>query len=194
MPIFQIYLAGPEVFLPGFGRAVFDGKKAMCAEFGFDGVSPMDGELNVEGMSSFEQGLAIYGGNLAHMNRCDAIIANMTPFRSVSMDPGTAFEMGYMAALGRPVLGYTHVTAPFHHRSSRYYEHGRDDLLETYSVGTSVERFDMPDNLMMVGAVSRAGFCVHQIGVPAGEELTSLAGFRMCLEELRERRKQLRAT
>jgi nucleoside 2-deoxyribosyltransferase len=184
VPNFKIYLAGPEVFLPEFGKPVFDAKKAMCAEFGFEGVSPMDGEPSLEGLSSFAQGVAIYRGNLAHMQRCDAVIANMTPFRSVSMDPGTAFEMGYMAANGKPVLGYTHVTSLFHDRSARYYEHGRSDLLEIYSVGTSVERFDMADNLMMVGAVDHAGFCVQQISVPAGEELTSLAGFLMCLHEL----------
>ncbi len=184
MPNFKIYLAGPEVFLPEFGKPVFDAKKAVCAEFGFEGVSPMDGEPSLEGLSSFAQGVAIYRGNLAHMQRCDAVIANMTPFRSVSMDPGTAFEMGYMAANGKPVLGYTHVTSLFHDRSTRYYGHGRSDLLEIYSTGTSVERFDMADNLMMVGAVDHAGFRVQQIGVPAGEELTSLAGFLMCLHEL----------
>ena len=180
----KIYLAGPEVFLPEFGKPVFDAKKAMCAEFGFEGVSPMDGDLNLVGMSAFAQGVAIYRGNIEHMRGCDAVIANMTPFRGVSMDAGTAFEMGYMAASGKPVLGYTHATSAFHLRSARYYEHGRSDLLELYSAGTSVERFDMADNLMMVGAVDCAGFCVHQAHVPAGEELTSLPGFRMCLEEL----------
>jgi len=183
----KIYLAGPEVFLPESGQRVFDAKKAMCAEFGFEGVSPMDGELTLEELAAFQKGIAICRGNLAHMERCDAVIANMTPFRGVSMDAGTAFEMGYMAALGKPVAGYTHITTPFHHRSSRYYEHGRSDLLETYSAGTSVELFEMPDNLMMVGAVYSAGLNVQQIEVSPGEELTSLAGFRKCLEELAKR-------
>ncbi len=182
-----IYLAGPEVFLPDFGRPVFDAKKAMCEEFGFVGVSPLDGELSLQGLPPFAQGIAIYRGNLAHMDRCDAVVANMTPFRGVSMDVGTAFEMGYMAAKGKSVLGYSHVTAPFHHRSTRYYEHGRSDLFEYYSVGTTVECFDMPDNLMMVGAVERSGFLVQQIEVTAGEELTSMAGFRLCLQKLKER-------
>ncbi|MBS0249875.1 MAG: nucleoside 2-deoxyribosyltransferase [Proteobacteria bacterium] len=184
MPNYKIYLAGPEVFLPEFGKPVFDAKKSMCAEFDFEGVSPMDGELDLGVLSAFQQGVAIYRGNLDHMKRCDAVIANMTPFRGVSMDAGTAFEMGYMAAMGKPVLGYTHVTSPFHHRSIGYYEHGREDLLEMYSAGTSVERFDMPDNLMMVSAVHEGGFRVHQMDVPAGCELTSLDAFRACLIEL----------
>ena len=41
------------------------------------------------------------------MRSCDAAVANLTPFRGVSADAGTAFEVGFMRALGRPVLGYT---------------------------------------------------------------------------------------
>lgn len=188
MSRFKIYLAGPEVFLPDFGKAIFDAKKAMCDEFGFAGISPMEGEVSFEGLSAFAQGVAIYRGNLAHMDRSDAIIANMTPFRGVSMDAGTAFEMGYMAAKGKPVLGYTHVSSNYDERSSHYYERGGCDVVEAYSTGTSIERFDMPDNLMMVGAVECAGHRVQMFGVPSGEELTALDGFRMCLEELREHR------
>jgi nucleoside 2-deoxyribosyltransferase len=185
---FQIYLAGPEVFLPDFGNAVLAAKKAMCAASGFVGVSPMDGQLDTTGLSPFEQGVAIYRGNVAHMDRCDAIIANMTPFRGVSMDAGTAFEMGYMAARGKAVLGYTHAMVPFDQRSENYDGHGRPELLETYSAGMSVERFGMVDNLMMAGAVDVAGFGVAQARVPAGEEFTSLAGFKTCLDALGGRR------
>jgi nucleoside 2-deoxyribosyltransferase len=71
MPRFRIYLAGSEVFEQEFGKSVFDAKKAMCSEFGFLGVSPLDGELNLEGLAPFAQGVAIYRGNLVHMDRCD---------------------------------------------------------------------------------------------------------------------------
>ncbi len=186
MASIKIYLAGPEVFLPDFGKPVFDAKKVLCNQFGFEGVSPMDGEPGHEQLPPYAQGVAIYRGNVAHMERCDVIIANMTPFRGVSMDVGTAFEMGFMAAAGKSVLAYTHVTSRFEDRSVRYYAHRCPDLLETYSAGTSVERFDMADNLMMVGAVDRGGFRIQQVNVPAGQELTSTVGFRMCLQELRK--------
>ena len=39
------------------------------------------------------------------MRSCQLCIANLTPFRGVSMDSGTAYEVGFMRALGRPVLG-----------------------------------------------------------------------------------------
>ncbi|MGD9670746.1 MAG: nucleoside 2-deoxyribosyltransferase [Hyphomicrobiaceae bacterium] len=184
----RIYLAGPEVFLPDFGKPVFDAKKEMCNDFGFIGVSPMDGELSLDGLCPFAQGVAIYRGNLEHMGRCDAIVANMTPFRGVSMDAGTAFEMGYMAARDKPVLGYTHVTTSFEERSTRYYEHECSSAIEAYSAGTTIERFDMPDNLMMVGAVDCTGHPVHKVAVPRGAELTALAGFRLCLQKLLEHR------
>lgn len=184
MSAFRIYLAGPEVFLPEFGKPVFEAKKAACREHGFEGVSPMDGDLDLAGLTPFTQGIAIYRGNLAHMAGCDAVIANMTPFRGVSMDAGTAFEMGYMAASGKPVLGYTHVAAPFAERSEGYYAGGIAGACESYSAGTSIERFDMADNLMMVGAVELAGFRVRAIAVPAGEELTAMAGFEACLADL----------
>lgn len=145
----------------------------------------MDAEAAGEGLAPFAHGLAVYRANVGHMRAADAVIANMTPFRGVSMDAGTAFEMGWMAAAGKLVLGYSHDPIPFADRSQRYYDVRRPDLLETYSTGTMVERFDMPDNLMMVAAAAAAGFRIAVVAVPPGEELTSLAGFRQCLLQLR---------
>ena len=39
--------------------------------------------------------------------RCDAIVANMTPFRGPSMDAGTCYEMGLAKGLGKLVVGWT---------------------------------------------------------------------------------------
>ena len=47
------------------------------------------------------------------MRSCDLLIANCTPFRGVSMDVGTAFEIGFMRALGRPVFGYSNTPADY---------------------------------------------------------------------------------
>lgn len=180
----KIYLAGPDVFLPTSGKPVFDAKKALCQRYGHDGVSPMDGELNLDGLPPYGQGLAIYRGNLAHMRGCDAVIANMTPFRGVSMDSGTCFEMGFMAALGKPVLGYTHRAEPLAERTEQYYARHLHEGLDPYSAGTMIERFDMADNLMMVGAVVLAGFEVIVATVAPGTELTSTSGFERCLKQL----------
>lgn len=184
----KIYLAGPDVFLPHFGKPIFDQKKALCARYGHEGLSPMDGETSLAHLTAYEQGLAIYRGNVAHMRACDAVIANMTPFRGVSMDSGTCFEMGFMAALGKPVLGYTHRSEPFAERSQRYYERRLHEGLDPYSAGTSIERFDLADNLMMAGAVEASGFNVIVAPVAPGTELTSTTGFEFCLQQLNRSR------
>lgn len=178
-----IYLAGPEVFLPDLGRPVFEAKKRLCAQYGFRGVAPIDDSPDLAALSPVDQGVAIYRALVPQMQACGAVIANMTPFRGVSMDVGTAFEMGFMAALGKPVLGYSHVVASYAERAAAYYREAavRPDA---YTGGTSIESFDMPDNLMMVSAVLGAGFEVATAAVAPGEELTSLAGFAMCLQAL----------
>ena len=72
---------------------------------------------------------------------CDALIANIEPFRGVSADPGTAFEIGYAVAKNKLVSLYT--------SNLNFYKH---------RVGTSnykndkwnIEDFDMVDNLMLL--------------------------------------------
>lgn len=180
----RVYLAGPDVFLPGFGAEIFAHKKRLCTARGFEGVSPMDNELETSGIEPFEHGLAIYRANVELMRTCDAVIANMTPFRGVSMDTGTAFEMGFMLAAGKPVLGYTNVVENFYDRSQRYYAANAHAALDSYSAHTSIERFDMADNLMMVGAVEACGFKVVRTAVPPGRELEDVTGFKACLDQL----------
>jgi hypothetical protein len=41
------------------------------------------------------------------MRTCDAVILNLTPFRGPSADVGSAYEMGFMRALGRPIFAYS---------------------------------------------------------------------------------------
>jgi nucleoside 2-deoxyribosyltransferase len=41
------------------------------------------------------------------------MIVNLTPFRGPSADVGSAYEMGFMRALGRPIFAYSHDARPF---------------------------------------------------------------------------------
>ncbi|MBO6836210.1 MAG: nucleoside 2-deoxyribosyltransferase [Alphaproteobacteria bacterium] len=166
----HVYLAGPDVFHPdavALGRR----KKAICEEFGLTGVYPLDNDLPLDGLSPHDQGMTIYRANIALMDGCDAAIANMTPFRGPSCDAGTAFEIGYMRALGRPVFAYSNVAAAFTERSA-----GLD--------GYAVERFDMTDNLMLDGAVADSGS--QPITGDAADPFTDLSVFRRCVEALRD--------
>ncbi|RDW69783.1 nucleoside 2-deoxyribosyltransferase [Coleophoma cylindrospora] len=102
----KIYLAGPEVFLPdpiGKGREL----KALCEKHGVQGLYPMDNELSDAEHGSHAQAAHIREANMNLIRACDAIIANMAPFRGPSMDVGTAYEMGVGAALEKIVIGYS---------------------------------------------------------------------------------------
>ncbi len=88
----KIYLAGPDVFLSdavAFGRR----KVELCRQYGLTGLYPLDNVDDAAGDVS----LRIFRGNEAMMAEADAIIANLTPFRGPGADPGTVYELGYMA-------------------------------------------------------------------------------------------------
>ena len=147
----QLYLAGPDVFLPN-PLEVARLKQAICQTYGFTGLFPFDVSLDLTGLSPFEQGMAIYKSNIELMNCCDLIVANMTPFRGPSMDVGTAFEMGYMAAQGKPVFGYSN--------DGRLYAERVMGSAGLDANGLSIEAFDMADNLMLEGAIVLSNGCL----------------------------------
>lgn len=141
----NIYLAGPDVFLPDPQPAAA-AKQAICAAHGFVGKFPLDNTLDFTGMTPNQMAWAIYRSNISLMNDCDLIIANMTPFRGPSMDVGTAFEMGYMAAQGKPVYGYSNDRRLYIDRVPAFAP-GLD------ATGQAIEAFELHDNLMLEGAI-----------------------------------------
>ena len=102
----DIYLAGPEVFFPDplrHGRAL----KAICSAGGAIGHFPLDNQQAVNHPNPDVMAANISRADEELVRRCDAVIANMQPFRGPSMDPGTIFEMGFARGLGKLVVGYT---------------------------------------------------------------------------------------
>ncbi|MCB9959518.1 MAG: nucleoside 2-deoxyribosyltransferase [Rhodospirillaceae bacterium] len=181
----RIYLAGPDVFLPD-PQAQAAARKALCARYGFAGVFPLDGGVDLAGLVPVAAGLAIARANEELMRGCDLMIANATPFRGPSLDAGTAYEMGFMRALGKPVLAYANVVGSYADRvaalSGRPLAHNVAGHLVD-DRGMAVEAFDMADNLMVVGAVAASGGELVLAGVPAGAEHTDLTAFEHCLEQ-----------
>jgi nucleoside 2-deoxyribosyltransferase len=161
-----VYLAGPEVFLTD-AVALGDAKMRICREHGLDAIFPFG--TDPEGANAQEVGHRIFERCIELMDRCDIAIANMTPFRGVSMDVGTAVEMGYMLARGRPVFGYTNVVDDLEHRVT-------ED-------GMVIEQFGFVDNLMCEGVVWRSGGTVVRTHVSEAERLTDLRGFAACVEQ-----------
>jgi nucleoside 2-deoxyribosyltransferase len=100
----RVYLAGPEVFLAN-ARQIGARKRAICSRYGLVGVYPADEEHAPDpALLLPEQAIAISRAMERAMRSCDAMIVNLTPFRSPSADVGSACEMGYMRALDRPIF------------------------------------------------------------------------------------------
>lgn len=145
----KIYLAGPDVFREN-AVEFLQGLKDLCAEYGHEGLSPLDNE--VEGDSTADLALEIYFGNIALVKECDVVIANLIPFRGPSVDDGTAFEIGYAAALGKRIYGYSVV-----------YKMSLKDLTYAMKTGINkktfpkVEDFGLSCNLMLAKAITESG-------------------------------------
>lgn len=174
----RIYLAGPEVFFPAKEhQAIVAEKKRLLREARLEGVDPLDNELAFsEDAAKPDQGHQIYQANRELMDSCDAIIANLTPFRGISADPGTVFETGYMIGQGKPAFGFT--------LDSRHYQErtGASDLDE---LGHSIEDFEMSDNLMIEGGIRDSGGQLFVAAQPGEHRFFSAELFRRCVQAIK---------
>jgi nucleoside 2-deoxyribosyltransferase len=179
----KIYLAGPEVFHPD-AAALGRQKQALCGDYGFDGLFPLDNKI-VRQATPAATAMAIYVANRGMIEAADAVIANLTPFRGPSADPGTVFELGYAARLGRLVLGYSNQegtlldkTRAADPAASRDAARGiwRDCL------GLEIEDFGLADNLMIACCLEAAGAPLVINPCAEDRRLTDLTGFRACLD------------
>ena len=158
----RIYLAGPEVFL-ATARDIGARKRAICERHGLVGVFPGDEEDPCDpALSPAERGLAISRAMERVMRRCDAMIVNLTPFRGPSADVGSAYEMGFMRALGRPLFGYSNDGRSFPDRIASFCGAVRTRTTGEHedADGMAIEPFALRDNLMLAGGVVASGGCV----------------------------------
>jgi nucleoside 2-deoxyribosyltransferase len=104
----RIYLAGPMIFYPDPGTT-FRRMKAICRRLGLLGISPLDNQIGLEGKSPDRALLEqIVRADMELMDTLDGGLFCLDGFRrSPEMDPGTAFEIGYMRALKKPLAGWT---------------------------------------------------------------------------------------
>jgi len=165
-----VYLAGPEVFLPD-GKEIGQNKRAICMAHGFDAVFPLDKEPSGE-QAPAAIASEIFSICVEMMESCDLVVANMTPFRGVSMDVGTAVEIGYMYARGKPIFAYTNVADDYFPRVK---------TADVAEIDEAVEDFGLSDNLMCEMPVLRSGSRVMRYAVPGNRVLTDLRGFEACV-------------
>ncbi len=148
------YLAGPDVFLPD-SMAHARRKVEICARYGLIGRTPLNEDLpRPPGSTDAAHAMAIFRKDLAMMEECDIIIANLTPFRGASADSGTLVELGWFLGRGRKRFGYSNCATLFADRSRAVVAALPDPL-----PGLRVEGFGMPDNLMIPCAVLHGGLC-----------------------------------
>jgi nucleoside 2-deoxyribosyltransferase len=147
----KAYLAGPDVFLPNAVQHAAR-KVEICERYGLKGVPPLNQDLEPNPYAGMEQWRQIYRKDIAMMESCDLIIANLTPFGGTSADAGTLIEVGWFLGRGKPVFGYSNTAANFQQRMVAHRKlsgDAPDDM--------AIEGFHLPDNLMIVGAVEDTG-------------------------------------
>lgn len=138
----KVYIAGPDVFRPDALEAA-EAARRLAAAHGHAALLPLDNEATTaEG---------IFRANLALIAECDAVVANLDPFRGDEPDSGTCFEVGVAIALGKRVVGYVSDARPLAEKMAE--RHGRTSDPETGrpvdSDGNSIEDFGLPLNLML---------------------------------------------
>lgn len=203
----RIYLAGPEVFLPN-ARQLGAQKKALCEQYGFEGLFPLDSELSEQALAGSPQelGFAISAANEDLIRHCDVLIANLTPFRGPSADVGTVYELGLARGLAKAVHGYCNCAQPFLQRTWHHWGPGsqqdshQNSHLEAGDVrdrdGLKIEEFGLHDNLMIQGGIrwSDGLFWIPQSNPeeplnsqsPA-QQIADLKGFEWILKTLSNR-------
>ena len=177
----RVYLAGPDVFLPD-AAARAEALKLICARRGLIGVSPLDALAGESESPTLSEAARIHRRNEAHMRGCAALIANLTPFRGPSADVGTAYEIGFMRALGRPVFGYATTARGFAARTREFL--GAAAVLNAAGEwrdahGILVEDFGLFENLMLDCAIIDSGGSLALAELPE-VRWTDLALFEDC--------------
>ena len=179
----KIYLAGPDVFLPD-ALEVGRQKVEICRRYGLTGLYPLD---NTVDLAAIDASFAIFRGNEAMMEAADAIIANLTPFRGAGADPGTVYELGYMAGRAKLCLGYSNDPSTYAERARQFTGVIRRDGRLVDADGLTVENFGLGDNLMMIHALDRHGRALVTPKARPDDIWHDLAAFETCARLAAER-------
>lgn len=179
--ITSVFLAGPDLFYPE-GQALIAAKKAACETAGFIGVAGGEGRPS-RAASDEADARGAYADTLIQLRSCEALIANLTPWRGPGCDPGTAFEVGFAAALGMPVFAYLNVLqedeAEYRGRVEAYMGAELDRLGRWRDPdGCEIEDFGLAESLMLWAEARRL------VVIVTPDPLDDLTGVEVCLEAL----------
>lgn len=141
-----IYLAGPGVFrrdAEAYGAAL----KRRCRAVGLVPLWPLDNQPTATAPADIAAEIRTM--NCAMIQRASAVIADISPFRGPNMDPGTAFEIGYAVALGKPVFPYSDTSESLLDRTVQAIAATRADGKAFDESGMEIEDFGLGENLMI---------------------------------------------
>jgi nucleoside 2-deoxyribosyltransferase len=166
----RVYLAGPMVFDLDPLR-IFQRMKAICEECGVAGVAPLDNQIGLEEVPPGKTLLdAIVRADIGLMDQVEAAVFCLDGFRrGPEMDPGTAFEVGYMKALGKPLAGWTRDVRPYPQRVADFFR-------DTYGAGLTATAAGMVGGTSGLlrdpdGVLVHSEGCVQNVMVHVGIEL-----------------------
>ena len=153
--VMKIYFAGPNVFHPK-AKEMELLITNYCRTLGVTPLIPGDSGIDWANPDLPTIARQIFTINRDHIINCDAVIANTTPFRGACIDDGTAWEIGFAAALNKPVVTYASGSAKtgetiekFSGISSEYEQPRRD------RDGYIIEEFGFQSNLMIACSTER---------------------------------------
>jgi nucleoside 2-deoxyribosyltransferase len=185
----KVYLAGPEVFLRD-AVAAGAAKVEICARYELEGKYPLDAQLDLGDLTLTERAFAIARANEGLIADCDAVIANLTPFRGPGADTGTAFEVGYARGRGMPVFGYSNHHLPFFDRVRKFNPkplkhraNSEPTMAFEDSDKMGVEQFGLAENLMIVSAIHDSGGGIVIGRTKRRDRYTDLVAFEECVKQ-----------
>lgn len=186
----QIYLAGPMVFYP-HPEEIFNEMKKICAAQGLLGVAPIDAQLDLgalaPGRPLFEK---IVTADFDLMRRADAAIFCLDSFRGgVEMDAGTAVEIGFMTALGKPMSGWTQDLRTYPEKISDFYS-GKITATFANAVGATSGTTRDPEGMLIHSAgLSQHGMAQMPIEIHGGSVFANAdwkVAFQQAVVNIRE--------
>jgi nucleoside 2-deoxyribosyltransferase len=180
--ISSLYLAGPELWLPQY-EPHRQAQRLIVEAAGYSMLAADPPAPDAE--ASELTARVLYADRLTRLRQADAGVFNLTPFRGPSCDPSTAFEAGFLAALGKPVFAFLNVAGEHEAEYGARIEDqiglaadGDGELRDLD--GLVVEDFGLPETFMLWAEARRLFVIVTPD--PLGE----LAGLEMCLEAVKE--------
>jgi nucleoside 2-deoxyribosyltransferase len=143
----RVYLAGTNVFRPN-AKAHLASLAALCERHGLTPLLPTD-DCASEADAPLTR--RIYESNTQMLRSADGVLADLQEWRGHEPDSGTAFEVGFAAALELPIVGYGAPVDCYADRVSKTRICERDALgmLRECDSQMAVEDFGMPLNLML---------------------------------------------